>query len=226
MFIQRSDFSNFDQDHDSPKNRGFLTEKTQNKYDLNKFCVECQKPNPEWVSVNNGVYLCIQCAGIHRGFGVQVSFVRSLEMDKIDELHVKMLKEGGNRKFLEFVKLYELEKFSQHDKYITKACEFYRTCLQNSVQSGKKFKLGPNMFFKMPLNLGQQFIYSGSYIQQRNSHKLQQPKKPRSNSIIEEISLFGQYVKEKITLGSQISIGKCAPSCKNKIRESQVDLSQ
>ena len=59
MFIQRSDFSNFDQDHDSPKNRGFLTEKTQNKYDLNKFCVECQKPNPEWVSVNNGVYLCI-----------------------------------------------------------------------------------------------------------------------------------------------------------------------
>ena len=41
LFIKRTDFSNYDQDQETPKNKGFLTEKTQGKYDLNKFCVEC-----------------------------------------------------------------------------------------------------------------------------------------------------------------------------------------
>lgn len=98
------------------------------KIDMNNFCVECHEIDPQWVSVNNGIFICINCAGLHRGFGVQVSFVRSLEMDKIDDLHLKMLKYGGNRKFLEFMNLYEISNNDddRHQKYITKACQFYR----------------------------------------------------------------------------------------------------
>ena len=33
---------------------------------------------------------------------------------------------GGNRKFLEFVNLYQLTKLSNHDLFITKGIEFYR----------------------------------------------------------------------------------------------------
>ena len=44
----------------------------------NNKCFECGCPGPQWVSINNGIFICLQCAGKHRGFGVQVSFVRSL----------------------------------------------------------------------------------------------------------------------------------------------------
>ena len=26
---------------------------------LNNFCLECHAPNPDWVSINNGIFLCI-----------------------------------------------------------------------------------------------------------------------------------------------------------------------
>ncbi len=34
-----------------------------------------------WVSVNNGILICMECSGIHRSFGVKASFVRSITMD-------------------------------------------------------------------------------------------------------------------------------------------------
>lgn len=35
----------------------------------------------QWASVNNGILLCLNCSGVHRSFGVRVSFVRSITMD-------------------------------------------------------------------------------------------------------------------------------------------------
>jgi hypothetical protein len=56
----------------------------------NKFCVDCGNPNPQWASLrfapfipfrcpfdrspnlSFAVFICLQCAGIHRGFGVHI----------------------------------------------------------------------------------------------------------------------------------------------------------
>ena len=40
----------------------------------NKFCAECERPDPEWVSLNIGCLMCIECSGVHRS----VSFLIQL----------------------------------------------------------------------------------------------------------------------------------------------------
>jgi stromal membrane-associated protein len=45
----------------------------------NRTCADCQDPGPAsrptWASVSLGVFVCMQCAGLHRGLGVHVSKV-------------------------------------------------------------------------------------------------------------------------------------------------------
>ena len=38
--------------------------------------------SPKWASVTNGILVCLNCSGLHRGLGVGISFVRSVDMDK------------------------------------------------------------------------------------------------------------------------------------------------
>ena len=51
----------------------------------NNRCIDCgSKLSVDWASVNLGVFFCIDCSGRHRSFGVHISFVRSITMDKWD----------------------------------------------------------------------------------------------------------------------------------------------
>lgn len=59
-------------------------------------CADCGKKDPEWASYNLGVFLCTECAGIHRSLGSHVSRVRSLRLDKWDDAQVDELAAVGN----------------------------------------------------------------------------------------------------------------------------------
>ncbi|PAV62171.1 hypothetical protein WR25_16975 [Diploscapter pachys] len=63
----------------------------------NDRCADCGNEQPKWVSINLGVVLCIECSGVHRSLGVQVSKVRSLTMDSIDAELRDVLLALGNR---------------------------------------------------------------------------------------------------------------------------------
>jgi hypothetical protein len=53
----------------------------------NDRCIDCgSKLSVDWASVNLGVFFCIDCSGRHRSFGVHISFVRSITMDKALDL--------------------------------------------------------------------------------------------------------------------------------------------
>ena len=60
------------------------------QYPGNSKCCDCSSLDRDWGSVNHGTLLCLDCAGKHRSLGVQVSFVRSLQMDTWSKAEVSL----------------------------------------------------------------------------------------------------------------------------------------
>ncbi|KAH8094858.1 ArfGap-domain-containing protein [Cristinia sonorae] len=109
----------------------------------NKKCVDCSNPNPQWASLSFAIFLCLQCAGVHRGFGVHVSFVRSVSMDTWQEEQIKRMQLGGNAPFNEFMKSYPAEGgytpgMNTYDKYHCWAASQYREKLDAQL-AGKEW---------------------------------------------------------------------------------------
>ncbi|KAJ7068584.1 ArfGap-domain-containing protein [Mycena amicta] len=106
----------------------------------NRLCCDCSNPNPQWASLGFAVFLCLQCAGTHRGFGVHISFVRSVSMDAWQPDQLKRMQIGGNAAFKQFMKSYEpaeqggyKEGNSPYDIYHCWAASQYREKLDAEI---------------------------------------------------------------------------------------------
>mmetsp|Transcript_7465 Transcript_7465/g.14768 ORF Transcript_7465/g.14768 Transcript_7465/m.14768 type:complete len:279 (+) Transcript_7465:424-1260(+) len=68
----------------------------------NKHCADCPIKSPTWASINIGVFLCLECAGIHRNLGVHISKVRSTELDTWQQEWYEVMKKIGNKRANEY----------------------------------------------------------------------------------------------------------------------------
>ena len=114
------------------------------KIQENKKCFDCDNISCQWASINNGIFLCTKCSGVHRGFGVEKSYIRSIVWDNWTDKQVEYMRNGGNKQLKELLKLYsfDIKSIPTEKFYQTKIMEFYRKFLKYKVE-GKEFNESP-----------------------------------------------------------------------------------
>lgn len=128
--------------------------------DHNNHCIDCSAKNTQWASLSYGIFLCMECASIHRGMGVRISVVKSINLDKWTEEGLLRMKLGGNKQFKEFLINNELMTIPTSEKYKMDAVKDYKDTLQDKIEQAM-----PNLKKKPAVNK------SSTYTEQRQPNK-------------------------------------------------------
>jgi hypothetical protein len=147
----------------------------------NKVCNDCQKKNPRWCSINNAVLLCASCTRKHRKFNEYISKIKSLEGDLWTKDEIKRLYIGGNERFNQMLKSYNIPLTNDNAeyKYHTKIAAYYRDLLSEELK-GKKvidlvkpsLKEGIELLSKEEYDKLNQYIPSQDNILQNNNNNI------------------------------------------------------
>ena len=105
---------------------------------MNSFCFDCGSKNISFVSINNGIFLCNECATVHMSFPEEVSIIENSDLYSLTELALKYLVYGGNTRLNDFIlqEYPKLENYNQKILYKTRAMDYYRKRLHYFVNGG------------------------------------------------------------------------------------------
>ncbi len=69
----------------------------------NSLCIDCNESSPEFISLNNGIFICANCAKIHQKFPPRVSKLLKNNLTQLSLKEIQFLYYGGNKKLIEYI---------------------------------------------------------------------------------------------------------------------------
>ena len=125
----------------------------------NKICFDCGGPFPTYVSINNGVFICSNCANNHEKLGYNISYIHKIN-EPWDPYLLSYAIRGGNSRFKRLCLQYEVPCQSLNEnneeklnKYIIRLGEYNRLVLRSEVYADEPPKPLYNEVAKQPCNL-------------------------------------------------------------------------
>ena len=146
-------------------NKQLMIEEIKND-EMNNECFDCGSQNPEYISINNGIFLCKRCIYYHCKFPDEISTLIKNNLNNLGQKELNYLYYGGNRKLTEFL-LTNCPKLNQYHPeilYKTDELKYYRYQLSKFV---KEKNLEDEKLY-----LSQENFYHPIYNQRtKNTHK-------------------------------------------------------
>lgn len=121
----------------------------------NDVCADCKARTPRWASHNLGIFICVNCASIHRKMGTHISKVKSLTLDTWTKEQVEHMKQTGNiksnalynpdeKRYPPPTNMIESERDSELEKYIRAKYEFKTFMKRTNEAKPKASPLAPS----------------------------------------------------------------------------------
>ena len=137
-------------DNNKEKQKNYLNTKFElikeiSNENMNKECFDCRKKDPKYISINNAIFLCEDCAQIHKNFPDNISFIIDNNLNLLSNNYLYYLYYGGNSNLDNFIN-YDypgLQNYAPELLYKTQAMIYYREVLKCKIE-GKPKPISPN----------------------------------------------------------------------------------